>query len=45
MAQDTDALAGSLIKEKKRLMVTKPYDFSREEEGDLVDWYQAHPEL
>ncbi|XP_032869233.1 uncharacterized protein LOC116966955 isoform X1 [Amblyraja radiata] len=30
---------------KKRLMVTEPYEFSWEQEGELVDWYQAKPEL
>ncbi|XP_055489782.1 uncharacterized protein LOC129696185 isoform X3 [Leucoraja erinacea] len=41
-AQDTDA--SSEVK-KGRIRKVLPYEFSREQEGELVEWYQANPEL
>ncbi|XP_032868959.1 uncharacterized protein LOC116966753 isoform X2 [Amblyraja radiata] len=43
LAQETDASAAPA--KKKMRVVTRPYNFTREQEGDLVEWYQAHREL
>ncbi|XP_055518995.1 uncharacterized protein LOC129713746 [Leucoraja erinacea] len=41
-AEDSDV---SFEIKRKRQMVTEPYEFSREQEGELVDWYRDNPEL
>ncbi|XP_032891317.1 uncharacterized protein LOC116982106 isoform X2 [Amblyraja radiata] len=43
LAQETDASAAPV--KRKKTVVTRPYNFTREQEGDLVEWYQAHREL
>ncbi|XP_055519180.1 ensconsin-like isoform X2 [Leucoraja erinacea] len=42
---DSETDASAAPAKKKMRMITRPYNFTREQEGDLVEWYQAHREL